>query len=152
MVYDFASCCKLFEWWVLKSCSVHDPYSLEITSLLVHNKCILLILSNTSEFYERDIVSSSFQCAIASILMWFYVMDYFRNDSLLAFVENFVKDHFLPTMFVDYRKGVQQAISSKFFNLLHWHCLLSWQTCINIHPTTQFIWNLKIDLWVSSMG
>ncbi|KAJ0102483.1 hypothetical protein Patl1_06037 [Pistacia atlantica] len=36
------------------------------------------------------------------------------NDGLLAFVENFVKDHFLPTMFVDYRKGVQQAISSKF--------------------------------------
>ncbi|KAK4480355.1 hypothetical protein RD792_013426 [Penstemon davidsonii] len=37
------------------------------------------------------------------------------NDGLLAFVENFVKDHFLPTMFVDYRKGVQQAISSKFY-------------------------------------
>ncbi|KAI5575327.1 hypothetical protein BDE02_10G203200 [Populus trichocarpa] len=36
----------------------------------------------------------------------------FGNDGLLAFVENFVKDHFLPTMFVDYRKGVQQAISS----------------------------------------
>uniref|UniRef100_A0A5B7BF03 Exocyst complex component Sec8 n=1 Tax=Davidia involucrata TaxID=16924 RepID=A0A5B7BF03_DAVIN len=34
------------------------------------------------------------------------------NDGLLAFVENFAKDHFLPTMFVDYRKGVQQAISS----------------------------------------
>lgn len=34
------------------------------------------------------------------------------NDVLLTFVENFVKDHFLPTMFVDYRKGVQQAISS----------------------------------------
>ncbi|KAK7279608.1 hypothetical protein RJT34_24663 [Clitoria ternatea] len=34
------------------------------------------------------------------------------KDGLLAFVENFVKDHFLPTMFVDYRKGVQQAISS----------------------------------------
>ncbi|XP_020229640.1 exocyst complex component SEC8 [Cajanus cajan] len=34
------------------------------------------------------------------------------NDGLQAFVENFVKDHFLPTMFVDYRKGVQQAISS----------------------------------------
>ncbi|KAK7292470.1 hypothetical protein RIF29_08251 [Crotalaria pallida] len=34
------------------------------------------------------------------------------NDGLLGFVENFVKDHFLPTMFVDYRKGVQQAISS----------------------------------------
>ncbi|KAF2325717.1 hypothetical protein GH714_033971 [Hevea brasiliensis] len=29
----------------------------------------------------------------------------FRNDGLLAFIENFVKDHFLPTMFVDYRKG-----------------------------------------------
>lgn len=29
-------------------------------------------------------------------------------------MENFVKDHFLPTMFVDYRKRVQQAISSKF--------------------------------------
>lgn len=37
----------------------------------------------------------------------------YRNDGLLAFVENFLKDHFLPTMFVDYRKGVQQAISSK---------------------------------------
>ncbi|GAB2234409.1 hypothetical protein Drorol1_Dr00003661 [Drosera rotundifolia] len=34
------------------------------------------------------------------------------NDGLLAFVENFVKDHFLPTLFVDYRKSVQQAISS----------------------------------------
>ncbi|KAK1300133.1 putative exocyst complex component 4 [Acorus calamus] len=34
------------------------------------------------------------------------------NDGLLAFVENFLKDHFLPTMFVDYRKCVQQAISS----------------------------------------
>ncbi|XP_024025948.1 exocyst complex component SEC8 [Morus notabilis] len=34
------------------------------------------------------------------------------NDGLLAFVENFVKDLFLPTMFVDYRKSVQQAISS----------------------------------------
>lgn len=34
------------------------------------------------------------------------------NDGLLAFLENFVKDHFLPTMFVDYRKSVQQAISS----------------------------------------
>ncbi|XVE68804.1 hypothetical protein DITRI_Ditri09bG0099700 [Diplodiscus trichospermus] len=34
------------------------------------------------------------------------------NDGLLAFVENFVKDHLLPTMFVDYRKGIQQAISS----------------------------------------
>ncbi|CAL5343330.1 unnamed protein product [Camellia sinensis] len=39
------------------------------------------------------------------------------NDGLLAFVENFVKDHFLPTMFVDYRKGVQQAISSKWLAL-----------------------------------
>nr|KJB73503.1 hypothetical protein B456_011G236100 [Gossypium raimondii] len=36
------------------------------------------------------------------------------NDGLLAFVENFVKDHLLPTMFVDYRKSVQAAISSKF--------------------------------------
>ncbi|KAL0317342.1 UNVERIFIED_CONTAM: Exocyst complex component SEC8 [Sesamum angustifolium] len=34
------------------------------------------------------------------------------NDGLLAFMENFVKDHFLPTLFVDYRKSVQQAISS----------------------------------------
>ncbi|KAF8085773.1 hypothetical protein N665_0648s0024 [Sinapis alba] len=34
------------------------------------------------------------------------------NDGLLTFTENFVKDHLLPTMFVDYRKGVQQAISS----------------------------------------
>lgn len=34
------------------------------------------------------------------------------NDGLLAFIENFLKDHFLPTMFVDYRKCVQQAIAS----------------------------------------
>ncbi|XP_023529609.1 exocyst complex component SEC8-like isoform X1 [Cucurbita pepo subsp. pepo] len=34
------------------------------------------------------------------------------NDGLLAFMDNFVKDHFLPTMFVDYRKSIQQAISS----------------------------------------
>ncbi|RID71376.1 hypothetical protein BRARA_C03317 [Brassica rapa] len=32
-------------------------------------------------------------------------------DSILDTI-NFVKDHLLPTMFVDYRKGVQQAISS----------------------------------------
>ncbi|OVA17997.1 Sec8 exocyst complex component specific domain [Macleaya cordata] len=38
------------------------------------------------------------------------------NDGLLAFVENFLKDHFLPTMFVDYRKSVQQAISSAFLS------------------------------------
>ncbi|WMV53419.1 hypothetical protein MTR67_046804 [Solanum verrucosum] len=41
------------------------------------------------------------------------------NDGLLAFVENFVKDHFLPAMFVDYRKAVQQAISSKSLYMLH---------------------------------
>ncbi|PKA56682.1 putative exocyst complex component 4 [Apostasia shenzhenica] len=34
------------------------------------------------------------------------------NDCLLAFIENFLKDHFLPAMFVDYRKCVQQAIAS----------------------------------------
>ncbi|KAJ0979864.1 hypothetical protein J5N97_015338 [Dioscorea zingiberensis] len=34
------------------------------------------------------------------------------NEGLLAFVQNFLKDHFLPAMFVDYRKCVQQAISS----------------------------------------
>lgn len=152
VIYDIASCFELFELWVLESCSIHDLYSLLVTNLLVHNKCILLILSNGSEFYERDVANSSFQCAISSILMRFCIMDYWicRNDGLLAFVENFVKDHFLPTMFVDYRKGVQQAISSKFYNLLHWHYLLNCQTCINIHPIIQFIWNLKIHLWVSS--
>lgn len=30
-------------------------------------------------------------------------------------MENFLKDHFLPAMFVDYRKCVQQAISSKYY-------------------------------------
>jgi exocyst complex component 4 len=35
------------------------------------------------------------------------------NDGLLAFVNNFLKEHFLPAIFVDYRKCVQQAISSK---------------------------------------
>ncbi|KAL6842466.1 hypothetical protein ACP4OV_027701 [Aristida adscensionis] len=34
------------------------------------------------------------------------------NDGLLAFVNNFLKEHFLPAIFVDYRKCVQQAISS----------------------------------------
>ncbi|XP_078441735.1 subunit of exocyst complex 8 [Wolffia australiana] len=34
------------------------------------------------------------------------------NDGLLTFVEKFLKDHFLPAIFVDYRKCVQQAISS----------------------------------------
>ncbi|CAL9185668.1 unnamed protein product, partial [Musa hybrid cultivar] len=34
------------------------------------------------------------------------------NEGLLAFVEKFLKDHFLPAMFVDYRKCIQQAISS----------------------------------------
>ncbi|KAK2995859.1 hypothetical protein RJ640_015819 [Escallonia rubra] len=38
------------------------------------------------------------------------------NDGLLAFLENFVKDHFLPTMFVEYRKAVQQAISSNILS------------------------------------
>uniref|UniRef100_A0A0E0LTL8 Exocyst complex component Sec8 n=1 Tax=Oryza punctata TaxID=4537 RepID=A0A0E0LTL8_ORYPU len=37
---------------------------------------------------------------------------YLRNDGLLAFVNNFLKEHFLPAIFVDYRKCVQQAISS----------------------------------------
>ena len=46
-----------------------------------------------------------------------------RSDGLLAFVENFVKDHFLPTMFVDYRKSVQQAISSKFHDLQNFNNL-----------------------------
>ena len=36
-----------------------------------------------------------------------------RSDGLLAFVNNFLKEHFLPAIFVDYRKCVQQAISSK---------------------------------------
>ncbi|KAK4279638.1 hypothetical protein QN277_011384 [Acacia crassicarpa] len=49
---------------------------------------------------------------IASMLPAKYSQLGRRNDGLLAFVENFVKDHFLPTMFVDYRKCVQQAISS----------------------------------------
>uniref|UniRef100_A0A0D3GYV9 Exocyst complex component Sec8 n=1 Tax=Oryza barthii TaxID=65489 RepID=A0A0D3GYV9_9ORYZ len=35
-----------------------------------------------------------------------------RNDGLLAFVNKFLKEHFLPAIFVDYRKCVQQAISS----------------------------------------
>uniref|UniRef100_A0A0D3GYV7 Exocyst complex component Sec8 n=1 Tax=Oryza barthii TaxID=65489 RepID=A0A0D3GYV7_9ORYZ len=34
-----------------------------------------------------------------------------RNDGLLAFVNKFLKEHFLPAIFVDYRKCVQQAIS-----------------------------------------
>ncbi|KAK3121490.1 hypothetical protein QOZ80_8BG0654430 [Eleusine coracana subsp. coracana] len=34
------------------------------------------------------------------------------NDGLLAFVNNFLKEHFLPAIFVDYRKCVQHAISS----------------------------------------
>ncbi|XP_062195954.1 exocyst complex component SEC8-like isoform X2 [Phragmites australis] len=34
------------------------------------------------------------------------------NDGLLAFVNNFLKEHFLPAIYVDYRKCVQQAISS----------------------------------------
>ncbi|CAL5002758.1 unnamed protein product [Urochloa decumbens] len=34
------------------------------------------------------------------------------SDGLLAFVNNFLKEHFLPAIFVDYRKCVQQAISS----------------------------------------
>uniref|UniRef100_A0A0D3GYV8 Exocyst complex component Sec8 n=1 Tax=Oryza barthii TaxID=65489 RepID=A0A0D3GYV8_9ORYZ len=34
-----------------------------------------------------------------------------KNDGLLAFVNKFLKEHFLPAIFVDYRKCVQQAIS-----------------------------------------
>lgn len=41
------------------------------------------------------------------------------KDGLLTFVENFVKDHFLPALFVDYRKAVQRAIASKFFFFFH---------------------------------
>ncbi|GAB2293068.1 exocyst subunit [Dionaea muscipula] len=51
-----------------------------------------------------------FSDKVASMLSEKYSQ--FGNDGLLSFVENFVKDHFLPTIFVDYRKSVQQAISS----------------------------------------
>ncbi|KAK6136197.1 hypothetical protein DH2020_030088 [Rehmannia glutinosa] len=37
------------------------------------------------------------------------------NDGLLAFTENFVKDHFLPTMFVDYRKNKTAILAGKHF-------------------------------------
>lgn len=47
---------------------------------------------------------------IASVLPQKYSQ--LGNDGLLAFIENFLKDHFLPAMFVDYRKCVQQAIAS----------------------------------------
>lgn len=81
------------------------------------------------------------------------------NDGLLAFVENFVKDHFLPTMFVDYRKGVQQAISSKslycsdcsFFLLFeHYAWLLFW----SIVHLNYFFWkhpscSMSIMCWKS---
>ena len=60
VVYDIASHFELFELWVLESCSIHGIYSLEITSLLVYNKCILPILSKESEFYERDVGNTSF--------------------------------------------------------------------------------------------
>ncbi|KAI3807596.1 hypothetical protein L1987_23526 [Smallanthus sonchifolius] len=55
---------------------------------------------------------------VAKFLMFVYMfyqvyLHYKQNDGLLAFLENFVKDHFLQTMFVDYKKGVQEAISSQ---------------------------------------
>ncbi|KAH0713481.1 hypothetical protein KY289_009440, partial [Solanum tuberosum] len=52
------------------------------------------------------------------------------NDGLLAFVENFVKDHFLPAMFVDYRKAVQQAISSPAAFRPRAHAVTSYTTLI----------------------
>jgi hypothetical protein len=55
---------------------------------------------------------------ICEILHHWYIallllLNFCRNDGLLAFVNNFLKEHFLPAIFVDYRKCVQQAISSK---------------------------------------
>ncbi|PWA44587.1 NBS-LRR protein [Artemisia annua] len=54
-------------------------------------------------------------CAInlCSVFSSAFIRNYslcYRNDVSLEFVENFVKDHFLPATFMDYRKGVQKAI------------------------------------------
>ncbi|KAF9625142.1 hypothetical protein IFM89_019356 [Coptis chinensis] len=61
------------------------------------------------------------------------------NDGLLAFVENFLKDHFLPTMFVDYRKGVNclctSAINASFvfqFSVSSLSQVISYKFCIVI--------------------
>ncbi|KAL3651308.1 MAP kinase kinase kinase [Castilleja foliolosa] len=52
------------------------------------------------------------------------------NDGLLAFMENFAKDHFLPTMFVDYRKTVQQAISNG--NIIYSMCFVLLMTVCHV--------------------
>lgn len=73
----------------------------------------------------------SFVCAFDSLLTWYCGRWIYRNDGLQAFVENFLKDHFLPAMFVDYRKCVQQAISSKnYFRILkHALCYVIFKWC-----------------------
>lgn len=104
-------------------------------------------------------------CAFDSLLTWYCGRWIYRNDGLQAFVENFLKDHFLPAMFVDYRKCVQQAISSKnYFRILkralgyvifkrcnntilmnynaNWLCLLC---LINSHISN--IWHWSIMDW-----
>jgi hypothetical protein len=37
-----------------------------------------------------------------------------RNDGLQNFIENFVKNQFLPIVHVDYRTRVADALASKF--------------------------------------
>lgn len=75
----------------------------------LHDALPLLILLEFETFILVYVL-----CSFVYIMLY---LAFHRNDGLLAFVENFVKDHFLPTMFVDYRKGVQQAISSKFYDI-----------------------------------
>lgn len=42
-----------------------------------------------------------------------YIFGWNRNDGLQSFIENFVKDQFLPIVYVDYRTRVADALASK---------------------------------------
>ncbi|CAL5404367.1 unnamed protein product [Camellia sinensis] len=76
------------------------------------DKLASMLPQKYSQLGNTELCGSLWREADNTLLSLFWVW----NDGLLAFVENFVKDHFLPTMFVDYRKGVQQAISSNSGN------------------------------------
>ncbi|KAA3464668.1 exocyst complex component SEC8 [Gossypium australe] len=62
------------------------------------------------------------------------------NDGLLAFVENFVKDHLLPTMFVDYRKSVQLHFGHGQIPMFH-----------IIHPLRKVDLSCRVHGWAQAM-
>ncbi|CAN6477582.1 unnamed protein product [Victoria cruziana] len=86
--------------WGKRNTTIQEGYG---TSAILPEQGIYLV----SSIYRPVL---QFTDKVASLLPKKYSQ--LGNDGLQAFVENFLKDHFLPAMFVDYRKCVQQAISS----------------------------------------